>query len=100
MLVYILFVNISLDDAAPVIQRAYVQNNLLFVQTDENAICKYADNSSTGCSFNFDDSNISTMSGEGLAHTASYVINKDYYIRCSDIYNNTQMGCGIIIKAY
>ena len=55
-------------------------------------------NTSIGCSFNFNQAGISSMVGSGTYHTAPGSYSKEYFIRCQDPYNNTNVGCGIDIK--
>ena len=66
--------------------------------TNENSICKYTQNKTLGCGFDFNQKGISSMTGTGTFHTAPGSYSKEYFIRCTDSYNNTNVGCGINIK--
>jgi hypothetical protein len=93
--------NVYLDNQAPVLLRAFSLNQKLTVITDETSECKYIDNSTTGCNFNFDTDNSNLMENTANYHYATWNENKDYYIKCRDIYNNTNLNnCLIAIKTY
>jgi hypothetical protein len=96
-----LMVNVTIDNAAPVILRAYDLNNQLTVTTNENSKCKYTANESVGCDFDFEGSNSSIiiMNGEGTTHTSPWIDSQEYYIKCQDVFGNTNSLCGISIKA-
>jgi hypothetical protein len=90
--------DIYLDNQAPIVTRTYNLNNKLTILTNENSNCKYTTNSSLGCDFNFENS--LSMENANIFHYLPWQQNTDYYIKCSDVYNNTLAGCNIILKTY
>jgi hypothetical protein len=94
-------VSVFLDNEAPNILRTYILNQKINIITDEPSDCKFIDNSSIGCSFNYESDNATLMEGINVVgHSAPWAINKDYFIKCRDIYNNTNLDCGIILRTY
>jgi hypothetical protein len=93
--------SVFIDNVAPTISRVYNLNDKLSVYTTEDSECRFVMNESVGCSFNFYDENASVMEAgsDGKTHTIPWAANKDYYIKCSDIYNNTNLaGCAISLR--
>lgn len=93
-------IKVFIDSQAPNVIRAFDSNNKLTMITDENAECRYIQNSSIGCDFNFYNANYTIMEDNGRFHYAQWIDNKDYYIKCTDVYNNTNFGCGIALRTY
>ena len=94
-------ISVFLDNEAPNILRTYILNQKINIITDEPSDCKFVDNSSIGCSFNYESDNATLMEGINVVgHSAPWAINKDYFIKCRDIYNNTNLDCGIILRTY
>ncbi len=91
---------IDLDNTVPIITRTYDLNKNLYVMTNENTVCAYNNNISTACSFKFTD-NVTIMSGEySLLHTTPWKVNQPYFIKCKDIYGNTNDDCAIKLNTY
>jgi hypothetical protein len=89
---------VFLDNQDPIITRFYNLNDKLTVITDETSSCKFINNASVGCSFDFN--NGTAMDDVGKYHYATWSDNLDYFIKCQDGYNNTNLGCGVVIKSY
>ena len=87
--------NVETDRASPQIVRAYRENDLKIV-TDESADCSY---SHSNCNFEI-ESGIKMNSIEFTMHTADWTLNKNYYIRCKDKYDNqpNPNSCSIIVR--
>jgi hypothetical protein len=94
-------IEVSLDNLAPSIIRAYyLDNRKLVVMTDENSVCRYSTNSTLGCSFLYDEDDSVLMSGNQQYHEGYWKYTEDYYIKCRDKYNNTNLNCGAVIRTY
>lgn len=87
--------SVETDRSPPLIVRAYKDSGLKVI-TSEQATCTY---SITDCNFEI-DSGIEMTSYDKESHTAEWVVNKKYYIRCKDEYNNqpNPNTCSIILK--
>ena len=93
--------DVNLDDQAPTVVKSYYEDNRkLVVITNENAICRYATNSSLGCFFNFDSDNSTLMTGEQTYHEGYWRYTENYYVKCQDKYNNTNLNCGVELRTY
>jgi hypothetical protein len=88
--------NLEVDSSAPSIIRVYNSGGSLFIMTNENSECKY---STSSCSFNF--VNGTSMSG-GISteHSADWIPQQTYYIKCKDIYGHEPDRCSITVEAY
>ncbi len=86
---------VETDRSAPLIIRAYRDTELKIV-TNEEAVCTYSD---TDCNFEV-ESGIDMFTLNSKTHTAEWVLNKNYYIRCKDGYNNQPApnSCSIIVR--
>ncbi len=93
-------ITVVLDNNAPIITRAYSYANMLVVTTNEKSLCKYVQNTSLGCDFDYDLSNATIMDGTELLHATSWSADMNYFIKCRDNYNNTDFGCGIALSTY
>jgi len=87
--------NVEVDRLAPIVVRAYRENELKII-TNEQAVCSY---SNTDCNFEI-ESGIEMESVDGEVHTSEWVLNKNYYIRCKDDYDNQPYPnvCSIIAR--
>jgi len=96
-----IYVQVELDNAAPIVTRSYVFDKKLVIITNENSECKFISNETVGCDFDYDSAeNITLMAGASLSHSTPRELNKNYYIKCSDEYGNVNSDCGIAIKTY
>ncbi len=93
-------ITVYLDDNMPGVVKSYTLGKQLVVQTDESSQCKFVTNSSIGCSFDYNKDNSTLMTGEGLYHSYPSTNNKDYYIKCGDMFGNVNFDCGIIVRTY
>ncbi len=86
---------VDLDYTSPQIVRAYQEAGSLKILTDENSICSY---SFEDCDFKVEDGIMMTMSNSKI-HTGEWKSDKDYYIRCEDIFKNEPdlKACSIIL---
>jgi len=90
--------SVETDRSPPVVVRAYKESGQLKVVTDEQADCSY---SNKDCNFEIKDG-IKMSTADNEAHTAEWLITKNYYIRCSDKYNNqpNPNTCSAVIRPY
>ncbi|MAG02141.1 hypothetical protein CMI42_02285 [Candidatus Pacearchaeota archaeon] len=85
---------VETDRKAPKVVRAYREGDLKVI-TDEEAECSY---SQTNCNFEIEGGVV--METNDRVHTAEWVENRNYYIRCKDEYDNqpNPNSCSIILK--
>ncbi len=74
---------VEVDRKAPLVVRAYRVGDLKII-TNENAECSYSHND---CNFEI-ESGIKMNSLDSTIHTAEWIFNRNYYIRCKDKYDN------------
>jgi hypothetical protein len=86
------------DNSAPIVVRIYNDNAQLKIITSEKSDCSY---SNKDCNFEIKDG-ISMPYANDVLHTAEWKVNKNYYIRCADSYNNqpNPNTCSIIVRPY
>ena len=85
---------VDMDDRAPDIARVYYNTGRLYVKTNEPAECSI---SREKCDFNLE--NATSMSGSDREHSSDVILNRLYYIKCKDKFNNNRGSCDITIKA-
>jgi len=86
--------SMELDTTPPMVVRTYKSNAELVVLTDEKASCYYDFQS---C--NFDLTNATSMTTAlSTTHSAPWEQGKTYYIKCKDIWDNTNPWCAIRIQ--
>lgn len=85
--------NIRLDKTPPEVARTYKQGTNLYVETDEDSVCRYT---FEDCSFDF-ESGIE-MTGFGKEHQTEWKAGKTYYIKCKDTWDNIPDGCTIKVN--
>ena len=94
---------IDVDINAPIVVRAYYDSGILKVLTNENAICRYSSNATIGCGFDFDSTTGSTSMSviNTKTHTASWAADREYYIKCEDVFGNNlgSNDCNIAARA-
>ena len=86
---------VETDRQSPLIVRVYRENQLKII-TNEGAVCSYSNND---CNFEI-DSGIEMNGFDGEIHTAEWILNRNYYIRCKDSYENQPFPntCSIIVR--
>lgn len=86
---------VEVDRIAPLVVRAYRENELKVI-TSESAECSY---SHTDCNFEI-ESGLKMSSTDFEVHTAPWILNRNYYIRCKDRYDNqpNPNSCSIIVR--
>lgn len=92
---------VEVDKDAPAVARAYNEDNLLKLVTNEPAECVY---DVLNCNYNFGDGTAMTDSEDGLSHTTSWNTRNNLYVKCKDNYDNQPKanegsGCTIILRA-
>lgn len=89
-------INFTIDyqTSAPIAVRTYAQGSNIVLITNKNAECYY--NLET-CSFDITNGT-SMTTGLSTIHTAPWNIGKIYYIKCRDIWGNTNSGCAIEVR--
>lgn len=91
--------NLTIDSSPPTITRVYRSNSgiKLIVITDEAAECYY--NNMNACNpFNFEDVARKMEFGLGMTHDVDWNLQKTYYIKCKDEWNNVNTDCAIIVR--
>jgi len=91
---------LKIDRFSPSVSRAYYSSGSLKVITDEKAECKFIEDPRIACGFDFDNPNMTRLSGIAEEHTIAWEDDTTYYIKCKDQYGNINPGCGIIVRTY
>ncbi|MEK6875688.1 MAG: hypothetical protein AABX30_03315 [Nanoarchaeota archaeon] len=84
-------INLIVDTTPPKVVRVFNDGVDLKVITDEQAECYYR---LDRCEFNLENGTKMT-SAFSTEHSADLTIGNTYYIRCRDIFGNTESGCSI-----
>jgi hypothetical protein len=91
---------VYVDKDAPILTRAYKDNNALKIVTDENASCIY---STSTCNYQWKDGKIMQYSKAEVRtnHFAEWKENGIYYIKCKDDFGNQpdESRCDIVVRA-
>ncbi len=89
---------VETDQNAPGVARAYNEDNLLKLVTNEKAECVY---DLFNCNYNFGDGTAMTDSEDGLSHTTSWNTRNNLYVKCKDDYDNQPASgtCSIVVRA-
>jgi hypothetical protein len=86
--------SVELDTTPPMAIRAYKEIDSVVILTDEKAECYYTLNT---C--NFDIANATSITNTpSTVHRAPWEKGKTYYIKCKDIWGNTNPWCAIKVK--
>jgi hypothetical protein len=93
-------IKVFVDNFAPNIIKAYEYDGKLTLISDEDSECRYSEDVSLACGFNFEGLNVTVFEGISRFHYTPWAEDKNYYIKCRDLYNNTNLGCGIMLKTY
>ncbi len=93
--------SIETDTQAPIVVRAFKEENYLKVITNEEAKCVYSNSVQNACSYPFEDG-ISMTSLENNRHQTPWVSDKTFYIKCQDDFGNQPLPneCSIIIRPF
>jgi hypothetical protein len=86
---------VNVDRQSPVVTRVYREGDLKII-THEASTCSY---SHSDCNFEI-ESGIKMTTTNSRSHSALWSLNKNYYIRCKDRYDNqpNPNSCSIIVK--
>jgi len=90
--------DVESDSEAPIVVRAYHEENNLKLVTDEEAECVY---DVLSCNYLFDDGiSFATLSESN--HFTEWDSSKNFYAKCKDIYGNqpSPSDCSIIVKPF
>jgi len=90
--------NVLVDTEIPSIIRAYEENDKLKVVTNEDSECRF---SSESCNYDFEEGILMVQGGEdSTSHYAEWRTGQNYFIKCSDQYDNFPAGniCSIIVR--
>ena len=92
-----IYFKVEQDLSSPVIVRAYYNEGLLNLVTDEPAECVYS--LFTGCNYGFADGNSIEVTDE-IYHSVEWSTEAEMYIKCKDFYLNYPAPdeCTIIVK--
>lgn len=90
------------DTQAPIVVRAYHNENSLNIVTDENATCVYSNTASIGCSYDPIKDGIAMQSLDNNNHQVSWDTTKTFYIKCQDSFGNQPLPdqCNIIVTPF
>ncbi|MBU0894417.1 MAG: hypothetical protein KKF48_05025 [Nanoarchaeota archaeon] len=88
---------VEVDKTAPTVIRAYYQDNKLKIITNEIAECYYNDNNRCN-PFNFSSDRKITNIGLKTEHFAEWLKGQTYYIKCIDVWDNSNKNCAAIIR--
>jgi hypothetical protein len=94
---------IEIDEEAPVLARAYYEDDYLKLITTEEAECVYSTVYSTfGCNYAFDDGSEIPPTEMSLDHFVTWDTTSDMFVKCRDSYGNQpSIGkCSIIVRAF
>jgi len=86
----------KLDTSPPLATRAYKEGGSLVVFTDEEAECYY---DLTTCDFDIDNNATSMTTALSTSHRASWIEGQTYYIKCKDVWGNTNPWCAMRVNA-
>jgi hypothetical protein len=92
---------VETDTIAPIVTRAYYEDDELILKTNEEAECVFDTRADTGCSFLIIDGTMMAGSEDGLTHSYSWNTNNNLYVKCQDEYGNQpSSGCSIIVRPF
>lgn len=86
--------NVEIDSEAPIVVRAYKDNEKLKIITNEKSTCVYSIDS---CSYIFSEGGDMTTATSTI-HSVDWIAGQTYYIRCMDLWENINSGCAIKIS--
>lgn len=85
---------VKLDTSAPIITRSYIRGNQVQLYTDENAKCYY---DLERCNYQLENATAISFS-YSQQHSFNAEFGQTYYIKCKDIWENTNPECARIIR--
>lgn len=85
---------LDLDTNAPIVTRTYNDGGMLKILTDERAECYYTFNK---CNFDFASAE-SMTTGFSTEHETEWQTEFSYYIKCKDIWGNSNTNCAIVVR--
>jgi hypothetical protein len=88
-------ITIKIDDSSPIITRAYREGSSLELVTLEPAKCYYINYHN--CMFNIKNGTDMEV-GFSIFHSVEWNPQKTYYVKCEDVFGNTNSLCAIIVK--
>jgi hypothetical protein len=86
--------NVEIDTNAPVIARAYEEDNYLKLLTTRNSECVYTNDN---CDFSFPEGTVMPYANS-TAHVVEWNQDKTYYIKCRDEFRTETADCSMIVK--
>lgn len=86
---------VKLDLEAPKVTRVFNQGGSLVVITNENSECSFMQDTKKQCRFEF--VNGTMMDGNDKRHSTD-LEDKNYYIKCKDVWGNTPGECSVIVR--
>ncbi len=91
---------VDTDTEVPFVVRAYKDGTQLKIITNEESMCTYTTNKNIGCGYVFDDGE--EMKSIENTHFTTWNPNKEYYIKCKDVFENSPAPdqCSIIVRAF
>ncbi len=89
------------DSEAPIVVRAFREENFLKIITNEKASCVYSTSAGNACNYLFKDG-ISMKSLENNKHQISWDPDRTFYIKCEDEFGNQPLPneCSIIARPF
>ena len=92
--------SVFVDNAAPIVTRAYREIDALKIVTNEDTECAYSFNS---CNYNFNEGVRMIYSNPSIKsrHFAPWQVNRNYYIKCKDLFGNQPNpdACSLVANA-
>lgn len=87
------------DTESPNIARVYHYSDRMYLTTEEEGECVYSTND---CKYEFDTGLPFTSSSDKKEHSINWILDKTYYIKCRDMYENAPAGneCSVIIRPF
>jgi len=85
---------LEIDTNAPVIARAYEEDNMLKIVTVRNSECSYSFNN---CDFTFQEGTEMPYANSSV-HVAEWNKDKTYYIKCRDEFKNEDADCSMVVR--
>jgi hypothetical protein len=87
--------DLDIDTNAPVIARAYEEDDYLVLITPRNSECVYTNEN---CDFLFDEGTVMPYANS-TSHVTQWIPNQDYFIKCRDEFKSESIDCSLIVRA-
>jgi len=93
--------SVEIDNAEPLVVRAYHEDVYLKVITNEKANCVYNTQDKLGCNYGFEDG-IKMQAVDKTDHFTDWDTRESFYIKCEDEYGNPPLPneCNIVVKPF